>query len=218
MAKKIKKTPTVITYPGSWADIHKEFLEQLGATVIEIHSFEEATARYKEATHVLLQGGADVDPKWYKQVRTHSYGADERRDKAEYALAYSALKHKRPLFGVCRGHQMIAVVAGAKLIQDLGAIKGQAYRLHSGQSHWVQTHQGSKIREFYDRTAKVNSFHHQAVSREPKGFRVTAVSLDGIIEAMESENVLTVQWHPEAMQDTQAWALYETFLTMRSPK
>jgi putative glutamine amidotransferase len=49
---------------------------------------------------------------------------------------------------------------------------------------------------------RVNSYHHQAVKETGQGFKVAALSKDGIIEAIESVNhsfILGVQWHPEIM-------------------
>lgn len=214
----MNKPITVLTYPGSWAKEHKRALEALGARVVEVKNLEQAKENYAIATHILLQGGADISPSWYKQNRNGAHGIDFARDQAEYAMVWSALKHGKPVMGVCRGHQMVAVAAGASLIQD---IEQHLNVRHGYGRHEIKTVKGSLQRHLLGVRFDVNSYHHQAVLRAPKGFKVTARSKEGLIEALEGPKVLTVQWHPEAMLNEksndlsdESFALYDEFLHM----
>ena len=76
--------------------------------------------------------------------------------------------------------------------QDLG--RGYA-------SHTVRIEKDSLLYKLFEtEILPVNSFHHQAVKEVAPGFRVTARSSDGVIEAMEStecKSMMGVQWHPE---------------------
>ena len=60
---------------------------------------------------------------------------------------------------------------------------------------------GSSLYRSYGSSCPVNSSHHQGVERLAKGFRITARSEDGVVEAIEHESlpVWGVQWHPERM-------------------
>lgn len=209
-----RKKNVVITVAGSWSERHRRILEALGAEVVEVVNLAEAKLLYRVATHVLLQGGPDIHPRWYQQHPTFSdlRRTDSERDQTEYALAWSALKHGKPLMGVCRGHQMVAVAAGAVLIQDIEKELG----LHHLSQHGVRTGKGTLLRRLLGTEYVVNSYHHQAVERAPAGLHITARSLDGLIEGMESERVLTVQWHPEAMIGRQeSMELFYRFLRMK---
>lgn len=55
---------------------------------------------------------------------------------------------------------------------------------------------------------QVNSFHHQAVKTVANGFNIVAMSSDGTIEAIEKDNILGVQWHPEMMNDIEFFKKY----------
>ena len=70
---------------------------------------------------LLLSGGPDVDPARYGDayVHTETYGIDPDRDQFEIDLFDAALRHEIPVFGICRGIQVINVALGGTLIQDV---------------------------------------------------------------------------------------------------
>jgi putative glutamine amidotransferase len=158
---------------------------------------------------LLLSGGPDIDPAEFGEPPLRGLDAvSPERDRFELGLARGALDRGLPLLGICRGVQTIAVAAGGTLYQDIntqvaGVYKHrqQAPRFHT--THEVRLIPGSAVHHAHGREAiMVNSFHHQSVKDLPPGFATTALSGDGIIEAIESSTnprILGVQWHPEGI-------------------
>lgn len=175
---------------------------------------DEATLRalYERLDGVLLPGGADVRPTRYGATETHPtvYGIDDARDDTEIALARWAVADDRPLFGICRGHQVINVALGGTLIQDIPSqiATPLTHDLPDNQPrsrllHDVRIEPDSKLAQILGTTQiTVNSLHHQAVDAPAPGLRVTALSPDEIVEGLEMPDrrfALSVQWHPEDM-------------------
>jgi len=155
---------------------------------------------------LLVPGGEDVSPRMYgedpvPQVNCSSY----EKDAFEYPLIRLAVQKGIPIFGICRGHQIINTVLGGTLIQDIPSQTDskvchvQANELRSELTHGVHCQPGSLLCGLLGETIYVNSFHHQAVKEIAPSLRATAWASDGIVEGMESEdgNIWTVQWHPE---------------------
>lgn len=172
-----------------------------GASVITIHNRGDLN-KIRNATHLLLSGGADIHPSYYAQETSYARGFDVKRDWLELRLARYAINRGMPTLGICRGMQMLAVADGGALWQDF-AIQCEG-GTHAPQ-HEIRTAKHSWIREVLGERCIVNSFHHQAVSgiSLPKSWRATAWSVgdknNEIIEGMEhkSKPVVGVQFHPE---------------------
>ena len=185
---------------------------------VEIASSDHKTLakQYARATHILIPGGADIHPKFYNESVVNALPGNMERDIIESALVRTALSEGKPLMGICRGHQMITVVAGGSLYQDLGIEFDEETRSHRGERHDIETRNHTKLAKILGRwVPAVASYHHQAVKRVPKGWHVAAVSEDGVIEAIEHPRlpVISVQWHPEAMYGaTSSVRLFEAFL------
>ncbi len=174
---------------------------------------------------LLLLGGGDVDPALYRH-NDHVpslYGVDRRCDDRTVKLIYTALNQDVPIFGICRGLQLINVMYGGTLIPDLGPESGH-YGIPGSQSllidERVHIEKDSNLAHILGRSsALVRHGHHQAVGQIAPSFRVAARTADGVIEAIEHEDpdiwVLGVQWHPEdidnAVDDTET-ALFAAFL------
>jgi putative glutamine amidotransferase len=133
---------------------------------------------------------------------------DRDRDFWEAALFNAAVKYKRPIFGICRGVQLINIALGGTLWDDIpsqypGAINHQQTTSRNNPSHKVFFAPGSQIAEICGQTELlVNSGHHQAVKDLGKGLVVTARAEDELIEAVELPGplwIMGVQWHPEAL-------------------
>lgn len=156
---------------------------------------------------LVVAGGADVDPARYgaaPHLRTKSWRPD--RDAWEWALLDAADAAGRPVLGVCRGMQLMAVRAGGSLEQHLPDVVGHSEHAPApGAFGWtsIRTASGSLTRRLVGDQLQVSCAHHQAVAQHP-GFEVTAQAADGTIEAIEDPERpfwLGVQWHPEYGDD-----------------
>jgi putative glutamine amidotransferase len=163
---------------------------------------------------LLLTGGEDIHPKFYEKENDFSevhelMKRDSERDRFELALLKEAYKRKIPVLGICRGHQLINVSFGGTLVHDiessfsteithLASLKDKTQLIHK-----VKIKEQSFLEEVYQsKNFKVNSFHHQCISKLAKDFEVIAESEDGIIEGIVykgPEWILGVQWHPEML-------------------
>lgn len=160
------------------------------------------------AEGLLLAGGGDIDPALLGEENQGSSEIDTARDWAEFALVKAFLAQGKPIFGICRGQQVLSVAMGGKLSQDIGTDLG---RFHAppfqGHDliHSVRTKEGSLLARLYGTTPLVNSWHHQAVSQPGDGFLVTAWTESGLIEAVEHTTLplLGVQFHPERLRKTE---------------
>lgn len=163
---------------------------------------------------LFLAGGTDIFPGLYGEAATGSEGAfDCDRDRIELQLARWALDHHLPLFGVCRGMQMINVAAGGRLYHDLAHERPEVGR-HDFFAQGVERQQirhnifieaGSILGQTLGEIVGVNSMHHQAVKTVGAGLRVTAISEDGLVEGIEGTDhpfVVGCQWHPEELVAT----------------
>ncbi len=142
---------------------------------------------------VLVTGGGDVDPEYFGEAPIPSLGTIEpARDVLEMAIVRAALSRRIPLLGICRGIQLLAIAAGGGLYQDLATQKKDVLKHRQTPSprhaltHFVDVRPGTLLAGLVgEGSLKVNSFHHQAVSRVPAGFRVSATAPDGVVEAIE---------------------------------
>jgi len=156
-----------------------------------------------EGVHgLLITGGVDVDPALYGERRhPATQRPNPERDAHELSLLREALVQGLPFLGICRGHQLLNVALGGKLLQDVPGGHHQAREDDSSAWHRVRFLDGL-LRQLYGPEALVNSRHHQAVTvdRLAPGLRPLALSPDGLVEAVQVEGhswALGVQWHPE---------------------
>ncbi len=169
----------------------------------------EPTALYCPPTDVsydglILCGGDDVDPARFGQENRGSQGIDPDRDAAELALIDACLAAKKPILGICRGHQILNVALGGTLLQDIGEPLHQFHThdpVTGDRVHAVRCRKGNFLYNSYGANFLVNSSHHQAVDSLGKGLRAIAWSESGLVEAMDLPGlpVLCVQFHPERM-------------------
>ncbi len=171
---------------------------------------DQARSILERVDGVLLTGGEDVDPALYGQEQSKKCGAPNRaRDETEIALAIGARELGLPLLAICRGPQLLNVAFGGTLIQDIPSELSNTLNHNADDDRAVRVHPVSiepdtiTARAIGATDVTVNSLHHQSVKDVAPGFRVTATSPDGIIEAIEWDGddwwALAVQWHPEEM-------------------
>jgi putative glutamine amidotransferase len=165
---------------------------------------------------LLLSGGSDLDPSYYGEEPLPELGTTiPERDAFEVAILEHALERGMPVFGICRGLQVLNVALGGTLYQDLTSQLGDGSIAHRQQMpKWQWTHEvevkgGSEIARIMESAElRVNSYHHQAIKDLAGGLVAVAYASDGVIEAAESPNLskhwlVGVQWHAEAMRDVE---------------
>lgn len=158
---------------------------------------------------LVLHGGADVWPGSYgEKPLQERWSGDRNRDEYEIALTRAFVAAGKPVFGICRGLQLINVAFGGTLYQDIATQYSQA-RVHRDAAtydlnfHEVQVVPGSRLAKLVPRGAstRINSVHHQGVKDLAPGFVVEArCPEDGMVEAIRHTGkawVAAVQWHPE---------------------
>lgn len=164
---------------------------------------------------ILLIGGADISPACYGEAPVTELETTPQRDEIERHVLDVAQARELTVFGICRGLQMINAYFGGTLYQDLPTqftpASGHALDEHLAHDehgdydgdrlvHRVTLIEGSQLAQIFRATElEVNSLHHQAVRTLAAGFVATAISPDGVIEGIESEDgrFVAVQWHPE---------------------
>ncbi len=151
---------------------------------------------------LLLPGGGDVAPWRYGADNEASAGIDEDRDAAELELIRAFSVTRRPILGICRGHQILNVALGGSLIQDVETASAHKWEERTGdKTHKVIAPETSFLYPLYGGEFFVNSAHHQAVKEISPGLTAAASAEDGLVEAMENreKKIYSVQWHPERM-------------------
>lgn len=157
---------------------------------------------------LIISGGHDINPLMYGEEPSQKLGAIlPKRDTFDAAVVKLAMEMKIPTIGICRGEQMLNVANGGTLYQDLSFIDGCYIKHNQGALPSTATHttsivEGTKLHAILGDTVMTNSFHHLAVKDVAPGFKVAALSKDGVVEAIEKEGeqfVIGLQWHPEMM-------------------
>jgi len=191
---------------------YRSSLEEAGAIVRELTPADSLPQALDGCDGVMLTGGVDVDPREYGDADVHhTVEIDAVRDRYELALAREAMARDLPILAICRGAQVLNTAAGGTLVQDIPTAMPGARGHQQTEPKDVAVHEVTvapntclwtllESRLTADATVAVNSRHHQSVKTPGKGFVVSAVSPDGIVEAIEKPSAsfcVGVQWHPE---------------------
>ncbi len=177
------------------------------AVWIELDNPQKAVEDALKCDGMLLPGGADVNPTLYGEEPIKACGKpNNTRDNAEPLILKAFLDAGKPVFAICRGIQIMNVVLGGTLIQDIKAqqtVNHSDFLNRAKFTHNANISEKSKLFEIIGKSEiKVNSMHHQAIKELGNGLISVATSIDGFIEAVELENhgfCVGVQWHPEHM-------------------
>lgn len=196
------------------AYVNKDYIdavEKAGGIPVLLPGVEEegALLRYVDMCDgFLFSGGIDVNPVLYGCQPHPALGqVDTHWDRADIGLLHRVLETDKPVLAICRGLQVLNVACGGTLYQDLSEIPEPVY-CHSQKAsradriHTVQIVAGSVLGDIFGTALFVNSFHHQVIRTPGQGLRVTARSVDGVVEAVQMDGkpfVVGVQWHPEML-------------------
>jgi putative glutamine amidotransferase len=204
-----------------------EALRRAGAMPVLIPPQPENAADLTETLDgIVLAGGDDCDPAVYGEERHPTVEPmDPRRQANDLSLARIARDRGIPTLGICLGVQMMNIVAGGKVIQDIDSEIDTGIRHASVPEnrarHDVTIEEGTRLASILGaRTHNVNSSHHQAIRTAGEGLRVTAHAPDGIIEGVEDPRhpfYVGVQWHPEDMPgEESASTIFRAFVDAAS--
>jgi putative glutamine amidotransferase len=168
---------------------------------------ETVRAAVETAAGILLTGGGDVMALAYgEEPHPASAYLDPTRDAVEMEVIRLAMERELPIFGVCRGCQVLNVALGGTLVQDIptqvpGAIQHYSKGLEPLLAHTIDIEEGTLLQRLVgSRTMRVNTYHHQSIKDLGQGLRVNSRARDGVIEGIEAADgrpLLGVQCHPE---------------------
>jgi putative glutamine amidotransferase len=179
-----------------------------GLPILLPHDPDRASAYLDRIDGLVVTGGGfDVDPAlWGALTRHPSVTIKERRTAFELAAAQGALARDMPVLGICGGQQLLNVVLGGTLIQDIpdevpGCLAHHQPNPRDEPGHKVRVIGGTLLHRITGAAGlAVNSAHHQAVKEPGPGLVIDAVAEDSVVEGIEDPRrhfCLGVQWHPE---------------------
>ncbi|WP_077603833.1 gamma-glutamyl-gamma-aminobutyrate hydrolase family protein [Oceanobacillus sojae] len=204
-------------------------IEQAGGipVILPYYSdYQEITVLLDKMDGLYLPGGYDIDPSLFQEEPNPGLGTIiSERDRLEKEIIPYFLEKDKPVLGVCRGCQILNVVTGGTMYQDLDSQYPKQLIQHTQKaafhhrSHGVTIAPSSLLGRLVQAgEIRVNSYHHQANRTLGKDFMISAVAGDGVMEAFESKIhrfVLGVQWHPEGLinlSEDASLAIYQGFI------
>ncbi|MFI5188369.1 MAG: aldehyde dehydrogenase family protein [Chitinophagales bacterium] len=214
MKKRIGISYTKTLFDNYWNWFTKEDLKY-DIELIELNFEKNNTDDIYQCDGFVLTGGVDVDPSFYngkkKYNNTPSSFQPERDHFEEKIYRYSQM-NKIPVLGICRGMQLINILQGGHLIQDLDNGNERHRKEESDKEHAIIAENNSLLYKISGSVSgHVNSAHHQAIDPNGIGDNLMVNAHDDddekIIEGLEFKNktgkafLLCVQWHPERMKD-----------------
>lgn len=176
---------------------------------------EEMAGILNRLDGIIIVGGSDIEPSFYGAKRSPKCERSApERDEYEIRLAKIALEAKMPVLGICRGMQIINIMMGGTLFQDLSDIGREVLEHRNSPKkdykrfHAVNVERDSRLHSIFGKTRiDVNTSHHQAVAKAGDRLDVSSRADDEIVEGIEytgDSYMIGVQWHPEAMADSES--------------
>jgi putative glutamine amidotransferase len=215
---RVALTTTIDKFAGSHARpavfLYTSYIHALEQNVLApvlltpAHSPAALAALLDACCGLVLSGGEDVHPSRYGEDPSPALGdVEPLRDEMEFAAVAAAVAREMPIFGICRGLQVLNVFFGGTLYQDIATDRPGELLAHQQSQPWNERSHSAHVmpdsllhRTVSEDCLYINSFHHQAVKHLAPGLRVVARADDGLVEAIERPDypwLLGVQWHPE---------------------
>jgi len=226
----IKKMPQGGYANFPWYALRAHYSEavlQAGGIPLLLPYEDSLIQDYLKICDGLLSPGGDIDisPTLYQEevsVENINSYEDNPRVDFESKIFLAALEKKLPIFGICAGMQLLNIVLGGSLYQDI-AEQTKTTIIHSRHSendfknvHPIEVEEGSLLNKITGKTNYiVNSFHHQAIKKLGRNLKVSAVAPDGIIEGIEMADhpfCIGVEWHPEFLGTDEDIKLFRAFI------
>jgi putative glutamine amidotransferase len=167
----------------------------------------------KKIDGLLIPGGADLNPRYYhEEMSSNSRPVSEKRSDFEISLLKEVMRFRKPVLGICYGMQLINVVFGGTLYQDIDScVKVEIS--HKKDYHMIVITENRLLKKG---RFSVNSTHHQAIRKLGKHLSAFAYSTDRLIEGFYREGypfLMGVQWHPERLPESELSAyLFNAFV------
>jgi putative glutamine amidotransferase len=171
----------------------------------------------------LFSGGGDLDPAYWGELTSHESGEIlPQRDRFELCLARKGFVTQKACLGICRGCQVLNVALGGSLLQDIKSSMSHNQKAPRDYAiHDIFIELNSQLhRMINNEMIRVNSFHHQAISKLGRSLTIAAMAADGTAEAIESCEhpfYLGVQWHPECLTDEYSARLFKSLTAAAIP-
>lgn len=215
MMVKIGVTPSTWDEKSDRSSVNQDYI----ASVLRANAMPLTLPITKDRAHmdemlsmvdgVLFTGGADVDPALYNEAVSPLCGElCPLRDETEGYLMEQCLKRNIPFLAICRGFELLNVILGGTLYQDIAAQMSKDlfhpdYQQPRTQVHDMRILSGTLLNQVTGLSiCRVNSRHHQGIKTLAKGLIPNAIAPDGLVEGFEMRShpmALAVQWHPEAL-------------------
>ena len=202
-----------LTYTGDQQK-HQNYVNWLKGgddwEIITLSAEENNAAKLQECNGLVLSGGVDVNPEMTGGAESYTNMPEEfhpDRDQFEKLLYEMAKQRGLPILGICRGMQLVNVLEGGTLVEDLDN-RNEVHRKEGSTDkiHRVKTEDGSLLREIVKaEQGEINSAHHQGIGKPGGNLSINSMADDGTIEGLEWKDksekpfLLCVQWHPERM-------------------
>ena len=213
MKKKIGVSFTKTNFKNYWDWFKASDLEE-DIELIELNFEKNNSEDIYQCDGFVLTGGVDTHPSFYngKTIYNNSPSTFQiERDYFEEKIYRYSQLNKLPVLGICRGMQLINVLEGGKLIQDLDNGNERHRKEESDKVHSIIAERSSLLHKVSgSMSGRVNSAHHQAIDPEGIGDNLMVNAYDDdekIIEGLEFKNkagkafMLCVQWHPERIKN-----------------
>lgn len=206
---------------------YMDAVAKAGGVPVLLHPTENEAALHQlieSCDGFIFSGGQDVEPSCYGEEKLES--CEEcmpGRDSYELKFLRLVLDCNKPVLGICRGIQVLNVLFGGDLYQDIPSQLGsevshRAPVIGESAMHKVEVFENTPLARLVGESEiVVNSFHHQSVKNTGRGLEIMARSPDGIVEAVcvpGKRFAMAVQWHPELMfnTDKNAMVLFEALV------